>query len=104
MAARLRNELGAGGDLELAEDVREVRLHRPPGDEQPLANTAVPEAVGDQLHHRTLGRGEALPPGLGAAPRAVPAARSAEGAQGGLHAGRVAMRSEPFVDPDTLDK
>src|SRR5690348_2482084 len=46
--------MGAGARLELREDVADVRLHRLLREEEPLADLAVHEAVGDQLEHLDL--------------------------------------------------
>src|SRR4051794_17808153 len=46
--------MGAGARLELREDVADVRLDRLLGQEQPLADLAVHEAVGDELEHLDL--------------------------------------------------
>src|SRR5829696_7864868 len=56
--------------------MREMDLHRPAGDEHPLADLRVCETLGDELDHLQLRRGEAVPAALGTVPRAPGAARA----------------------------
>src|SRR6266542_6523746 len=90
-----RDQLRARRDSELAEDMREVRFHRSPGDEQAPSDVAVSQAIRDELHDRDLRRRQALPSGLWAAPRALPATRSAEGAQRSLDPSHIPRRTQP---------
>src|SRR5262249_46544556 len=71
---RLGGELGAGGDVKLGENVREMGLHGPARDVQPLADLGVGQSLGDQVDHSLLAGGEALPAALRAAVRDVAAA------------------------------
>jgi hypothetical protein len=49
-----RDGMRTGARLKLREKVADVRLHRLLGEEEPLADLAVDEAVGDQLEHLDL--------------------------------------------------
>jgi hypothetical protein len=89
---------------ELAEDVSEVRLHRSPGNGEAVGNIAVPEPIGDQLSHRALRGGQAVPAGIRACSRAVAAAGSAQGSQRGADTRKVPSCPEPFEDVGTLSK
>ena len=55
-----RDGMRAGARLKLREKVADVRLHRLLGEEEPLADLAVDEAVGDQLEHLDLAGGRLL--------------------------------------------
>jgi hypothetical protein len=43
---RESSKLGAGGEVQLGEDVRQVGLDGPSGDEEPVADLGVRETVG----------------------------------------------------------
>src|SRR5271169_840625 len=61
----LGGEFGAGGDAELGEDVRQVRLDGAGGDEQPPGDGVVPQAFADQADDLQFGGGQAGPAGGG---------------------------------------
>ncbi len=52
--------LVADGQLELGEDVRDVLLHRPGRDHEAFGDRRVRAALGHQLEHRALARGQAV--------------------------------------------
>jgi hypothetical protein len=76
MLGRQGCELGTGGDIQLGENVRQMRLHGPARHVQALADLRIRQCLGDQPGNRALRRGQTVPAG----PR--PAAR-APGGRGG---------------------
>ena len=62
----LCGEFGAGGDVELGEDVGQVHLDGAGGDEQPPGDGLVPQAFADQADDLSFGRGQAGPASGGA--------------------------------------
>ena len=61
----LCGQFGAGGEAELGEDVRQVRLDGAGGDEQAPGDGLVPQAVADQADDLQFGGGQAGPAGGG---------------------------------------
>jgi hypothetical protein len=57
MCRCLCGQFGAGGEAELGEDVGQVNLDGPGGDEQPPGNGVVPQAFADQAGDRCLDDG-----------------------------------------------
>src|SRR5437867_7181683 len=95
-------KLRTRGEVELGEEVGEMRLHGPTRYVEPVADLRIGESVGDQAGHRVLGRGEAAPAGLRPAAGSPATAVNAGRAQDCFSAGEVAGGAEPFVDLNGL--
>jgi HxlR-like helix-turn-helix len=95
-------ELGTGGDVQLGEHVREMRLHGPARHVQPVADLRIGEPLGNQRGDSALRWGEAGPAGP-RLPAGAPAAAPDPGrAQHRLRAGQISRRVQPLVDLDRL--
>src|SRR6266511_2073701 len=95
-------ELGAGGEVQLGEDVREVRLHRPARYVEPAADLGIGQSLGDQLGDTALRWREAAPAGPRPAAGSPAAPTDACLAAHRLSAGEVADGVEVLVDGDRL--
>src|SRR6266542_5813133 len=72
-ASGFGGKLSAGSHAQLGEDVFEVRLHRPFGDEEALADLGAGKPFCHQTHHLELAGGEARPARGGPLALAAPA-------------------------------
>jgi hypothetical protein len=61
VSAGFGGEFAPGGDAELGQGVRDVRLDGSPRDKHPLGDRGVGEALGDQADSLQFGVGEGLP-------------------------------------------
>ena len=102
MPGGVSGELRSGADAQFVEDVDQVGLHCGPGDEEPLGDLGVGEALGEQLHDSRFGGGQAGPAagraatlaaGSGRVPHRFVDAEQLSFGPGGGEAGLVKLRA-----------
>src|SRR5271156_3526528 len=103
LTQRLANDIDPASRAELGENVRDVGLHRPPGQEHAPGDVRRGRAPGDQGGDLDLGRGERLPARGGARPApAADAAPDAEGTKTAVGPADVPGRLHTLVEADRL--